>query len=85
MSAAWSPVSLWDISTTALALGLLGEVCNTVSDVVEGATAGSEAKASVVNCWMGETAVVDRAACLGGQRTTFARDCQRGKGEFTAV
>jgi hypothetical protein len=56
-----------------------------VSDVVEGATAGSEVKASVVNCWMGETTVVDGAACLGRQRTTSARDCQRGEGEFTTV
>jgi hypothetical protein len=85
MSAAWSPVSLWDISTTVLALGLFGEVCNTVSDVVEGTAAGSEAKASVVDCWMGGIAVVDGAACSGGRRTTFARACQRGKGEFTAV
>ena len=85
MSAAWSPVSLWDISTTALTLGLFGEVDNIVSDVVEGTAAGSKAKASVVNCWMGGTAVADGAACSGGRRTTFARDCQRGKGEFTAV
>jgi hypothetical protein len=77
MSAAWPPVSLWDISTTVLALGLFGEVCNTVSDVVEDTAAGSEAKASVVNCWMGGTAVIDGAACSGGRRMTFARARKR--------
>jgi hypothetical protein len=83
MSAAWSLVFLWDISTTDLALGLFGEVCNTVSGVVE--TPPQGAKASVVNCWMGATAVIDGAACSGERRTTFARACQRGKGGFTAV
>jgi hypothetical protein len=76
-------LSLWDISTTVLALGLFGEMCNTVSDVVE--TPPQGAKASVVNCWMGGTAVIDGAARSRGRRTTFARACQRGKGEFTAV
>ena len=50
MSTAWSPVSLWDISTTALVLESFGVVFNTVSEVVEGAAVGSEAKVSVVNC-----------------------------------
>jgi len=54
-------------------------------DVVEGTAAGSEAKASVVNYWMGGTAMVDGAACSRGRRTKFARACQRGNGEFAAI
>jgi hypothetical protein len=69
MSAAWSPVAFWDISTAALALVLFGEVYNAVSDVVGGAAARSEAEAFVVNCWMARVAVVDEAACLEGWRT----------------
>jgi hypothetical protein len=56
-----------------------------VSDVVEDTIVGSKAVASVLNDWMGGTAVIDRAACSGGWRTTFATACQRGKGEFSAV
>lgn len=74
MSATWSLDALWDISVAALAPVLFGELCNAVSDVVEGTAAESEAEASVVNRWMAGIAVVDGAACLEGWRT-FARAC----------
>ena len=62
-SAAWPPVTFWDISATAFALVLVAEVCNAMSAV--GVTAaGSGTEASAVNRWIAGFAVVVGVACL---------------------
>jgi hypothetical protein len=74
MSAAWSPVAVWDISAAALTIVLFRELYNVLSEGV-GRTAGRKVEDFVVDGRAGGTAVVDGAAYSEGRRTASARAC----------